>query len=364
MPKLITIKVGETYGKLTILCEVSPYIQPKSKRIVDRFLCKCVCGVECTKLKYYLTNSKSLKDCGCSRKAKEKPPRKLVRHNGTTLHKETYGSFSAMKSRCYQINNKEYSRYGGSGITVCDRWLEPVGKGFMNFLEDMGDKPQGKSLNRVNGAKVYSKETCEWATYGEQCFDQDRLHKSSTGVIGVTKGKYSWVSRLDRDKNMYNGKSFLVAYQERAKAELATYGKRLNYQHGTILLNCASCLSCGDILKSHHRHDFVSCSCGKIGVDGGREYIRRVGSLEHILELSIYSSVSHVVAREILERGSRGKDGDQPLTWIPLCEISDDYLVNLLDYQEKSGYTETIDYKFQKMEQQYRLDNNITVEEK
>ena len=65
-----------------------------------------------------------------------------------------------------------------------------------------------------------------------------------------------------------------------------------------------------------------------------------------------------------LLRGSRGKNGDQPLTWVPLSEISDDYLGNLIAYQEQNMYTDTIDYKCQLMERQYRKDNNITVEEK
>lgn len=61
---------------------------------------------------------------------------------------------------------------------------------------------------------------------------------------------------------------------------------------------------------------------------------------------------------------SRGKNGDQPLTWVPLSEISDDYLANLIAYQEKNMYTDSTDYKYQLMERQYRTNHNIMIEGK
>jgi hypothetical protein len=67
--------------------------------------------------------------------------------------------------------------------------------------------------------------------------------------------------------------------------------------------------------------------------------------------------------RGALYRGSRGVGGDESLKWIPLCDISDSYLTNLLAYQESNGYTDSIDYKLQKQEQQYRIDNNIVISE-
>lgn len=53
-----------------------------------------------------------------------------------------------------------------------------------------------------------------------------------------------------------------------------------------ILVNQAQCKTCGDIITSHHVHDFVSCSCGAIAVDGGRDYLRRCGNLDAYIELS------------------------------------------------------------------------------
>lgn len=54
-----------------------------------------------------------------------------------------------------------------------------------------------------------------------------------------------------------------------------------------IILNQAKCLRCGDIVTSTHRHDFVWCSCESIAVDGGKDYLRRVGNPEDIKEMSV-----------------------------------------------------------------------------
>lgn len=137
-----------------------------------------------------------------------------------------------------------------------------------------------------------------------------------------------------------------------------------------IILNRIQCNLCGDIITSHYRHNFVSCKCTCCSVDGGRSYLKRSysfageeGSLPYT-ELSITSSASFEDVRKALMRGSRGVNGDQPLTWVALSDISDDYLNNLIAYQEQNMYTDTIDYKYQMMERQYRIDNNIVIEEK
>ena len=139
-----------------------------------------------------------------------------------------------------------------------------------------------------------------------------------------------------------------------------------------IILNRIQCKFCKDVLTSHHRHDYVTCSCSiePVSVDGGRAYLKRCysptsddGSLPYT-ELSVMSSASFEDVRKALMRGSAGRGGDQPLTWIPLDEISDEYLINLIAYQENNGYTSSIDYKYQLMERQYRIDNKIVIEEK
>lgn len=73
---------------------------------------------------------------------------------------KTYTTWRAMKKRCYDTKAQSYSDYGGRGITVCERWLES----FINFLEDMGTRPTGTQLDRIENDKGYAKENCKWST--------------------------------------------------------------------------------------------------------------------------------------------------------------------------------------------------------
>ncbi len=71
----------------------------------------------------------------------------------------TYRIWCAMKQRCLNPNTAAYHRYGGRGITVCERWVT-----FENFLADMGERPEGLSLERVNNNGNYEPGNCVWAT--------------------------------------------------------------------------------------------------------------------------------------------------------------------------------------------------------
>jgi hypothetical protein len=118
------------------------------------------------KLEFRLSPSRIGKKVYCSRtcysEAVKGIPFANIKHLMANKNR-SYGIWKGMRKRCNNINEPAYKDYGGRGITVCERWDD-----YTNFLSDMGEPPEGLSLDRRDNDKGYSPENCRWATKKEQ----------------------------------------------------------------------------------------------------------------------------------------------------------------------------------------------------
>jgi hypothetical protein len=151
MPKLIDL-IGKKFGRLVVLERVE-----NSKNKQTRWLCQCNCKDENEIIVQggNLKNSNT-QSCGCLSK------NNALKHGHR--NDEIYTIWSAMIQRCTNPNNKDYKNYGGRGITVYERWMEPE-----NFIKDMIKKREpGLTLERIDNKLGYSKDNCEWTIYEKQ----------------------------------------------------------------------------------------------------------------------------------------------------------------------------------------------------
>lgn len=181
--------VGEIFGRLTVIRDSG--LRNTSGSI--RWECRCSCGNTTYAVGAALKRGE-YKSCGCWTKDRMRitPPGRKHGATGTP----TYASWVVMRRRCLDKNFKDYPLYGGRGIKICSRWL----KSFANFLEDMGERPEGYTLDRVDCDKGYSKENCRWASRLTQGNNTRRNHYLEYGGERKTLAEWSRVTGISYTK--------------------------------------------------------------------------------------------------------------------------------------------------------------------
>lgn len=155
-PKRAKDITGQRFGKLTVLAF---HGLSEGKSQIAKWLCQCDCG-NTTVAFVTVLNSGRKTTCGCEKG--QRISERIAKHgqHGTP----TYLSWRSMKARCLNPSSPDYADYGGRGITVCDRWASS----FEAFLADMGERPTGLTLDRVDTNGNYEPGNCQWSTPKKQ----------------------------------------------------------------------------------------------------------------------------------------------------------------------------------------------------
>ena len=152
--------IGLRFGRLTVLREAGKI------GTASAFLCTCDCGS--TKIaRGYSLRIGDCQSCGCLRSEHLK----LIKTSHGHYNSRTYHSFYSMKARCTNEKHEQFKDYGGRGISICKRW-----DNFQNFLEDMGERPDGYTLDRIDVNGDYEPSNCRWLLAEEQNRNK-RIHK-------------------------------------------------------------------------------------------------------------------------------------------------------------------------------------------
>lgn len=181
--------IGRKYGRLTVM-----EFSHSNKGAIWK--CRCECG-NMTYAKTAALKNGHKKSCGCL--CDETRVEVSTKHG--LCHTPTYTTWDSMIQRCNNPNNENYHRYGGRGISVCDRWLK-----FENFIEDIGLRPPRFTLDRIDNDKGYFKENCRWISQKRQSNNTSRNVKIT--YDGETHSLSEWAEKLHIHKGTLRNRIF------------------------------------------------------------------------------------------------------------------------------------------------------------
>ena len=212
--------VGEKYNFVEVVHILGVY---KQKLWVEG---RCDCG-RTKEFKLNSLRTGNTKSCG---KCKLTRPIDPKRFTEGCKHTPTYESWRAMKERCNNVRASYYHNYGGRGISYDPSW-----ENFDCFYADMGERPQGSTLDRIDVDGNYCKENCKWSDYTEQRYNTRKRSDNSSGRTGVHYNRKlgKWVVRIQKNgESRYLGafSDFNSAVEARKQAEIDVYGETKKYE--------------------------------------------------------------------------------------------------------------------------------------
>lgn len=155
---------GKRFGRLLVVRQAEWHTVPNGSRM-SVWACVCDCGTELNVRKPYLTSGDT-SSCGCLRRESAAA---LKLSHGLSNKSSTYDIWVLMRQRCNNPKASGYRYYGGAGVQVAARW-----DSFDNFLADMGERPDGLTLERKDPHGNYEPGNCEWATWIQQSKNKRR----------------------------------------------------------------------------------------------------------------------------------------------------------------------------------------------
>jgi len=181
MSKITENLIGKKFGNWTVLKDLGTRFMgeyfcktySKIRRTYHRFyLCRCKCGKEKEVQANHLKSGRSTQCISCARKGNKNS---LIHGMYYTVE---YRAWINIIQRCTNPNSQAYKNYGARGITVCPRWLNS----FENFYKDMGKRPKGMSIDRINNDGNYEPLNCRWATDKKQAINRRTIKLNENNI--------------------------------------------------------------------------------------------------------------------------------------------------------------------------------------